>query len=246
MSELFEKTEIKGMELKNRLVRSATHEGMADENGFPTEDLFKLYERLGKGGVGLIITGLTYVSRDGKIDALVSAGNTGAVVTSALLSLGRIPGIHRARLRRQTHVDVAAEAEVRAGAANALQAAAAVGVLVAGGGCRVVTPTTQLFSVSENDTEQLFKLIHGDWRRNIEVSVLNYLSSQSTIFIGLIRLWVILDTCHTTDFCTLYSIVTWYEVDHGSTQFGCQGFDQFVFTVCFARVTDQTGQPNAA
>ena len=70
MSVLFEKTEIKGMELKNRLVRSATHESMADENGFPTEDLFKLYERLAKGGVGLIITGLSYVTRDGKIDAM--------------------------------------------------------------------------------------------------------------------------------------------------------------------------------
>ena len=70
MSMLFEKTEIKGMELKNRLVRSATHEGMADENGFPTKDLFRLYERLAKGGVGLIITGLSYVSRDGKTDAM--------------------------------------------------------------------------------------------------------------------------------------------------------------------------------
>ncbi len=66
MSILFEKTNIKGMELKNRLVRSATHEGMADENGFPTQDLFKLYERLAKGGVGLIITGFAFVSRDGK------------------------------------------------------------------------------------------------------------------------------------------------------------------------------------
>ena len=70
MSVLFETTEIKGMELKNRLVRSATHEGMADENGFPGEALFTLYERLAKGGVGLIITGLSYVSRDGKIPAM--------------------------------------------------------------------------------------------------------------------------------------------------------------------------------
>ncbi len=38
------------MELKNRLVRSATHEGMADEEGGPTESLFKLYERIAKGG----------------------------------------------------------------------------------------------------------------------------------------------------------------------------------------------------
>ena len=66
MSLLFEKTRIKSMELKNRLVRSATHEGMADENGFPTEALFKLYERLAKGGVGLINTGYACVSIDGK------------------------------------------------------------------------------------------------------------------------------------------------------------------------------------
>ena len=53
------------MELKNRLVRSATHEGMADPEGFPTQALFKLYERLAKGGVGLIISGYAFVSRDG-------------------------------------------------------------------------------------------------------------------------------------------------------------------------------------
>ena len=71
MSALFEKTEIKGMELKNRLVRSATHEAMADDEGFPTDRLFKLYERLAKGGVGLIITGYTYVSRDAKFKAML-------------------------------------------------------------------------------------------------------------------------------------------------------------------------------
>jgi 2,4-dienoyl-CoA reductase-like NADH-dependent reductase (Old Yellow Enzyme family) len=66
MSVLFETTRIKSMELKNRLVRSATVERMGDDNGFPTRDLFALYERLAKGGVGLIITGMTYVSADGK------------------------------------------------------------------------------------------------------------------------------------------------------------------------------------
>lgn len=71
MSVLFEKSEIKNMELENRLVRSATHEGMADENGFPTENLFKLYDRLAKGGVGLIITGYSYVNKMGKTDAMM-------------------------------------------------------------------------------------------------------------------------------------------------------------------------------
>ena len=66
MPVLFEKTRIQGMELKNRIVRSATHEGMSDGNGFPTEALFKLYGRLAKGGSSLIITGYAFVSRDGK------------------------------------------------------------------------------------------------------------------------------------------------------------------------------------
>jgi glycerol-3-phosphate acyltransferase PlsX len=33
--------------------------------------------------------------RDGEAEAVVSAGNTGALVASALLNLGRLPGIHR-------------------------------------------------------------------------------------------------------------------------------------------------------
>ena len=66
MSALFEKSSIKSMKLKNRLVRSATMESMADKDGFPTKDLYKLYERLSKGGSGLIITGLAFVSKDGR------------------------------------------------------------------------------------------------------------------------------------------------------------------------------------
>ena len=62
---LFEPLRINRLRLKNRLVRSATYEGMADDNGFPTEKLFKLYGRLARGGVGLIITGFAYVAEDG-------------------------------------------------------------------------------------------------------------------------------------------------------------------------------------
>ena len=54
------------MELKNRMVRSATFEGLADPGGAPSRDLFRLYEKLAKSGVGLIITGAVYVSEDGK------------------------------------------------------------------------------------------------------------------------------------------------------------------------------------
>jgi 2,4-dienoyl-CoA reductase-like NADH-dependent reductase (Old Yellow Enzyme family) len=66
MRALFDRTRIKGMELPNRLVRSATGEGMSDENGFPLDSLFELYEKLAQGGIGLIITGYAYISRDGR------------------------------------------------------------------------------------------------------------------------------------------------------------------------------------
>ena len=69
MSVLFETTSINSMQLKNRFVRSATHEGMADERGLPTPSLFDLYQKLSQGGVGLIITGYACVSRDGKSNA---------------------------------------------------------------------------------------------------------------------------------------------------------------------------------
>ena len=66
MAALFEPTKIKSLDLKNRLVRSATHEGMADEAGFPKPSLTALYKRLAEGGVGLIITGHAFVSAEGK------------------------------------------------------------------------------------------------------------------------------------------------------------------------------------
>lgn len=52
--------------MKNRIIRSATHEGMADEKGFPTEKLKKLYVNLAKGDVGAIITGYVGIQQDGK------------------------------------------------------------------------------------------------------------------------------------------------------------------------------------
>jgi len=63
---VFEPKEIDGMAIKNRLVRSATHEGMASEDGGVTDELVGLYKTLAEGGVGLIITGYAYVQPSGK------------------------------------------------------------------------------------------------------------------------------------------------------------------------------------
>jgi 2,4-dienoyl-CoA reductase-like NADH-dependent reductase (Old Yellow Enzyme family) len=66
MTRLFEETSIKGMKMRNRIVRSATWEGMCDSNGRPTQKLINCYENLARGKVGLIISGYTFVRPDGK------------------------------------------------------------------------------------------------------------------------------------------------------------------------------------
>lgn len=63
---LFTPIEISGMLLNNRLVRSATYEAMADEVGKVTNRLINFYNRLAKGGVGLIILGYGYVQENGR------------------------------------------------------------------------------------------------------------------------------------------------------------------------------------
>jgi 2,4-dienoyl-CoA reductase-like NADH-dependent reductase (Old Yellow Enzyme family) len=62
MKSLFDQTQFAGLKLKNRFIRSATYDGVADERGHMTEALFSVYENLAKGGVGTIITGLTNVT----------------------------------------------------------------------------------------------------------------------------------------------------------------------------------------
>lgn len=66
MTTLFEPTSIKTMTMRNRVVRSATWEGMCAPDGRPTDKLDACYTALARGGVGLIITGYTFVSPEGK------------------------------------------------------------------------------------------------------------------------------------------------------------------------------------
>ena len=65
MTMLFDKTEISGITLQNRIIRSATHDGLADPNGAPSDELIKKYAHLAKNEVGCIITGYAAVSKNG-------------------------------------------------------------------------------------------------------------------------------------------------------------------------------------
>ena len=66
MTTIFEETTINGMTLKNRLVRSATWDGMANPDGRPTPKMVDFYRQLAVGGVGLIISGFAFVQPGGK------------------------------------------------------------------------------------------------------------------------------------------------------------------------------------
>ncbi|MDD4238576.1 MAG: NADH:flavin oxidoreductase [Desulfotomaculaceae bacterium] len=57
---------INSMEIKNRFLRSATVENMADIEGYVADALLKLYYDLARGGTGLIVTGATSVEASGK------------------------------------------------------------------------------------------------------------------------------------------------------------------------------------
>jgi 2,4-dienoyl-CoA reductase-like NADH-dependent reductase (Old Yellow Enzyme family) len=66
MTKLFEETQINGMVLANRFVRSATWEGMAGEDGSATPKLIDCMINLARGGVGLIISSHAYIHRVGQ------------------------------------------------------------------------------------------------------------------------------------------------------------------------------------
>lgn len=71
---IFNSVKIGNVVVKNRLVRSATFEGAADENGFPTPRYLNMYRTLAKNNIGLIITGFAFVSSAGHAMQKTQAG----------------------------------------------------------------------------------------------------------------------------------------------------------------------------
>lgn len=62
---IFNESNISGIKVANRIFRSATHDGLADNDGAPSAELIKKYEMLAKNEVGCIITGYAAVSSSG-------------------------------------------------------------------------------------------------------------------------------------------------------------------------------------
>lgn len=66
MKQVFEACTIGQLTFKNRIIRAATHEGMAKDDGMPMDDLLPFYKRLAAGGAGAIITGYVSVKQNGR------------------------------------------------------------------------------------------------------------------------------------------------------------------------------------
>jgi 2,4-dienoyl-CoA reductase-like NADH-dependent reductase (Old Yellow Enzyme family) len=92
MSILFTSVQVGSIPVPNRFVRSATHDYMADDEGFVTEASVELLGRLAEGEVGLIISGHANVQRIGK----ASPRQMGVFDDRFVEGLARIPAaVHR-------------------------------------------------------------------------------------------------------------------------------------------------------
>jgi 2,4-dienoyl-CoA reductase-like NADH-dependent reductase (Old Yellow Enzyme family) len=63
----FSETKVRGLVLRNRLIKAATFEGMTP-NGVPGEPLTRLHRRLGQGGIALTNIGYCAAESNGRID----------------------------------------------------------------------------------------------------------------------------------------------------------------------------------
>ena len=64
--QVFETSTLAGIQMKNRILRSATYERMCDTLGHPQPSYYELYDKLSSGGAGSIITGYVAVNRTGR------------------------------------------------------------------------------------------------------------------------------------------------------------------------------------
>ncbi len=66
MSVLFKPGQIGTLKLANRLIRTASHEGLADERGRPGLEQYEFYRGFVEGGIGLVITGYAGIVQEGR------------------------------------------------------------------------------------------------------------------------------------------------------------------------------------
>ena len=77
---VFDSVAVGNVTVKNRIMRSATWEGMADAGGRVTDRLVDVYRKLGAGGTGMVITSVAFVLPEGKaMPGMISASTDGDI-----------------------------------------------------------------------------------------------------------------------------------------------------------------------
>jgi len=71
MKAIFEKANVGGILSKNRIIRSATQEGLAVDDGRISVELISVYKTLAEGGVGIIITAMAGVDENSRVFPLM-------------------------------------------------------------------------------------------------------------------------------------------------------------------------------
>lgn len=94
---LFDETTLGGIRVKNRLVRSATFEYGADEEGRFNQNIHALYKDLAAGGVGLIISGMVGIDTNSRIAPFMAKAYDNSF-TADLQKLTELVHAHGSRL----------------------------------------------------------------------------------------------------------------------------------------------------
>jgi len=100
MKRVFDAAVVGGVLMKNRVVRSATHESLAERGGRVGAAMLQMYEELAKGDVGLIITGfMSFGASDNPSERTLLIGDDDCI--SGLSSLTEVVHRHGGRIMAQ-------------------------------------------------------------------------------------------------------------------------------------------------
>lgn len=87
MKSIFDGAKLGGMTLKNRIFRSATWLGAADDDGNLNAEIYKIYRAIAAGGVGAIVTGITTISpHDTLLDGIAQFHDDKFIVQHKILT----------------------------------------------------------------------------------------------------------------------------------------------------------------
>ena len=101
MNDIFSPWRMNKLKINGRIIRSATWEGLADNQGRCTEKMRKIYAALAQNRVGMIISSMIYINSMGRIVAPNQLGAHNEKTLGSLASLAQIVHEHNGLIAAQ-------------------------------------------------------------------------------------------------------------------------------------------------